>query len=180
MKTIERKTVLTLGDGRFLSVEAHTVQAADGRIIRDWGWVETPSFVNVVAETADGRILCFEQPKYAVAGLTLAVPGGYLEPGEEPLPAAQRELLEETGYAAPEWHALGSYAVDGNRGNGTAHLFAARGARFERTVASDDVEEQTLLLLTRAEVAAALAAGRFKVLPWAANVALALLWLNAR
>lgn len=179
MKTLERKTVLTLGDGRFLTVEAHTVQADDGRIIHDWGWIKTPAYVNIVAETAAGRILCFEQEKYAVEGLTLAVPGGYLEPGEEPLPAAQRELLEETGYVAAEWHALGSFVVDGNRGAGTAHLFAARGARFERTVASDDVEEQTLLLLTRAEVAAALAAGRFRVLGWAANVALALLWLDA-
>lgn len=180
MKTIERKTVLTMGDGRFLTVEEHTVQVDDGRIIREWGWLNTPSFVNVVAESADGRILCFEQKKYAVEGLTLGIPGGYIEPGEEPLAAAQRELLEETGFSAPEWQHLGSFAVDGNRGNGTAHLFAARGARFERRVASDDVEEQTLLTLSRDEAAAALAGGRFKVLPWAANVALALPWLRER
>lgn len=180
MKTIERKTVLTLGDGRFLTVEEHTVQADDGQLIHAWGWLNTPSFVNIVAETEDGLILCFEQAKYAVEGLTLAVPGGYVEPGEEPQAAAQRELLEETGYRAPEWRHLGSFVVDGNRGNGTAHLFAARRARYDRAVASDDVEEQTLLLLTRSQAAEALAAGRFKVLPWAANIALALPWLAAQ
>ena len=79
--------------------------------------------------------------------------------------------------AAEEWHALGSYPVDGNRGAGVAHLFLARGARRVTEIHADDLEEQELLLLSRAKLAAALAGGELKVLPWAANVALALLQL---
>lgn len=177
-QTLARRRVLQAGDGRFLSVEYHTVQLPDGRIIEEWPWIDTPSFVNVVAETEDERILCFRQGKYAVDGITWAIPGGYLEPDEEPLAAIQRELREETGYAAHEWTFLGRYAVDGNRGNGHAHLYLARGAHYVQPIDADDLEEQELVLLTRAELAAALAAGEFKVLPWAANVALALLQLN--
>jgi ADP-ribose pyrophosphatase len=173
-QTLDRRRVLQAGDGRFLCVEYHTVQLPNGRIIEEWPWLDTPSFVNVVAETEDGRFLCFRQSKYAAAGISLAIPGGYLEPDEEPLAAIQRELREETGYEAAEWTFLGRYAVDGNRGNGHAHLFLARGARFIQPIDADDLEEQELLLLTRAEVEAALADGEFKVLPWAANVALAL------
>jgi ADP-ribose pyrophosphatase len=173
-QTLERREVLRTGDGKFLTVEYHTVRLPDGRILTEWPWVRTPDYVNILAETTDGRYLCFRQTKYAVEGLTLAVPGGYLEPDEEPLAAAQRELLEETGYAAAEWLPLGSYAVDGNRGCGTAHLFLARGAAYAQPVNADDLEEQELLTLTRAELAAALAAGDFKLLPWAALVALAL------
>jgi 8-oxo-dGTP pyrophosphatase MutT (NUDIX family) len=173
-QTLARRTVLQAGDGRFLRVEYHTVQLPNGRVIEDWPWLDTPSFVNVVAETEDGHFLCFRQSKYAAEGITLAIPGGYLEPDEEPLAAIQRELREETGYAAEEWTSLGRYAVDGNRGNGHAHLFLARGARYTQPVDADDLEEQELLLLTRVELAAALAAGEFKVLPWAANVALVL------
>jgi ADP-ribose pyrophosphatase len=173
-KTLDRRRVLQSGDGRFLVVEYHTVQLPDGRVIEEWPWVITPDFINVVAETDDGRFLCFRQTKYAAGGVGLGIVGGYLEPGEEPLVAAQRELLEESGYTAPTWIALGDYVVDGNRGAGRAHFFLARGARFVQPIHADDLEEQELLLLTRGELTAALAAGEIKVLPWAAVVALAL------
>jgi 8-oxo-dGTP pyrophosphatase MutT (NUDIX family) len=177
-KTLDRRRVHQTGDGRFLVLEHHTVQLPDGRVIDDWPWVVTPSFVNVVAETPDGRFLVFRQTKYAVDGVTLAVPGGYLEPGEDPDVAVQRELLEETGYRAAEWRFLGRYVVDGNRGSGWAHLYYARGAVPAQAIDADDLEEQQMLLLTRAELAAALARGEFQVLPWAAAVALALAHLS--
>lgn len=174
-KTRERRVVLS--QPPFLVVENHTVELPDGRLIAEWAWVITPDFVNVVAQTEAGEFLMFRQTKYAVAGTSLAPVGGYLDPGEDPLAAAQRELREETGYAAEEWRALGSYPVDGNRGAGVGHLFLALGARRVAEIDADDLEEQELLLLSRAELAAALARGELKVLPWAANVALALLRL---
>ena len=154
------------------------MQLPDGRIIDDWPWLVTPSFVNVVAETPDGRFLCFRQTKYAADGVTLAIPGGYLEPDEDPNDAIQRELLEETGYRADQWHFLGRYAVDGNRGNGWAHFYVAQGAVPVQAIDADDLEEQELLFLTRAELSTALANGEFQVLPWATNVALALAHLS--
>jgi ADP-ribose pyrophosphatase len=170
--TLARETILS--NPPFLTVELHQVGLPDGRVIDGWQWVITPDYINVLAVTEAGQFVLFRQTKYAVAGSSLAPVGGYLEPGEDALAAAQRELREEAGYEAPHWLALGSFAVDGNRGAGTAHLFLARGAGFVGRVPSDDLEEQELLLLSRAEVAAALAAGEFKLLPWAAIVALAL------
>jgi ADP-ribose pyrophosphatase len=126
-KTLSRETVLDRG--KFLRVEDHTVQLPDGRVIKQWPWVISPDFINVVAVTETGEFLCFHQVKYAVEGEVLATIGGYLEPGEEPLAAAKRELLEETGYEASEWIALGQYCVDANRGAGTAHYFLALHAR---------------------------------------------------
>jgi len=175
-KTLSRRVVLD--QGKFLTVESHTVELPDGRVIQDWPWVITPDYVIVVAVTRDGEFVCFRQTKYGVEGITLAPVGGYLEPGEEPLTTAQRELLEETGHEAPEWIDLGHYRVDGNRGAGIAYLFLARGARRVTSADADDLEEQDLLRLSRSELETAHAAGEFKLLPWAATVALALLHLD--
>jgi ADP-ribose pyrophosphatase len=170
-KTLSRHAVL---DRKYLTVEEHTVELPDGRVIPDWPWIITPDFVIIVAVTKGEEFLCFRQTKYAVEGICLAPVGGYLESDEEPLAAGRRELLEETGYEAPDWIDLGHYRVDGNRGAGTAYLFLAREARRVAEVCSDDLEEQELLLLTRSEVEAALETGAFKVLPWVAAIALAL------
>jgi ADP-ribose pyrophosphatase len=177
--TLGRRTLLNLGWR--LKVELHRVEIHDGRVIEDWSWVITPPYANVIAITEGGQFIAFRQTKYSV-GHTLAPVGGHIEPGEEPLVAAKRELLEETGYIAADenWSFLGTYAVDANRGCGTASLFLATGATFSKTVDSDDLEEQELILMSRDEVNDALAQAQFKVLPWAAAFSLALLKLDGQ
>ena len=171
-KTLARRAILNYS--KFLVVEEHTVELPDGRIIAGWPWLITPDYINVVAVTEAGLFLCFRQTKYDVDGVSLAVVGGYLEPGEDPLAAAKRELREETGYEASAWLALGRFPVDGNRGAGIAYPFLATGARKVTAIDADDLEEQELVLLSRAEIETALDAGEFKSLPWAAALALAL------
>lgn len=149
----------------------------NGRLLPDWPWIITPDYINVVAVTEAGFFLCFRQVKYGIDGTTLSIVGGYIEAGEEPLAAAQREMLEETGYESPDWVSLGSYLVDPNRGIASGHLFLARQARFVTSPIADDLEEQELLLLTREEIEAALKSGEIKILAWAATVAFALRYL---
>lgn len=159
-------------------VESHRIELPDGRIIEDWPWVVLPDYVNVVAVTEAGLFIMFRQTKYSVEGITLAPVAGYLEPGESPLSAARRELLEETGHETDDWTALGSFAVDGNRGCGTGHLYLARDTRQVAEAGADDLEDQDLLTLNRAEVEEALRRGEFRVMNWSTSVALALLALD--
>ena len=171
-KTKTRSTILD--QSPWLVVENHTVELPDRRLISDWPWIITPDYVNVVAVTADEQFLCFRQVKYGIEGTTLGIVGGFVEEGEQPLKAAQRELLEETGYESMDWIPLGSYRVDPNRGVAIGHLYLARRARYVTPRSADDLEEQELLLLTRSEVETALAREDFKVLSWAASMAFAL------
>lgn len=175
-KTLSRKSVLQYG--RYLTVEEHVVELPDGTRIEDWSWVDTPDFINAIVVDEAGLFLMFRQVKYAVEGTTLAPVGGYIEPGEDPLVAAKREVLEEIGYEADHWVDLGSYACDANRGAGTGYLFLATGARHVAQPNSDDLEEQELLHLTKNEVRQQLLKGAFKVMPWSAAVGLALLYLD--
>ena len=171
-KTRSRRTVFD--QPPWLKVEYHEVELPDRRIIPDWAWIKTPDYINVVMETEAGQFLCFRQLKYAVEAPMLALVGGYIEPGEEPLPAARRELREETGYISDEWVYLGSYVVDPNRGFAVGNLFLARHARQVYAIASDDLEDQEMLFFSRDELEAALLRGEFKILAWAAAVSFAL------
>lgn len=172
-KTLSRKTILD--HSRYLTVEEHIVELPDGRQIHNWCWIITYDYVNVVAQTIHGKFICFRQTKYGVEGVSLAPVGGLIEAGEDPLAAAKRELLEETGYQAASWKSLGSYRVDANHGCGMAYLFLAEGAEKIVEPYSDDLEEQALLLLDRGEMQAALLAGEFKVLGWGMVIAMALI-----
>ena len=171
-KTKTRKVILE--QRPWLVVEHHTVELPDGKLIPEWPWIITPDYVNVVALTESGEFICFRQVKYGLEGMTLAIVGGFMEEDEEPLAAARRELLEETGYESDDWVPLGRYRVDPNRGIAMGNLFLARNARYVTPRDADDLEEQELIFLTREAVESALAGGEFKVLAWAAAVAFAL------
>ncbi|MBN2148446.1 MAG: NUDIX hydrolase [Anaerolineales bacterium] len=171
-ETLARQVVFD--QSPWLVVEQHTVRLPDGRSIPNWPWVITPDYINVVVLTESGLYLCFRQHKYGVPAPMLALVGGYIKPGEEPLAAAQRELREETGYAAEDWVELGHFLVDPNRGMATGHLYLARQARQVCAPDSDDLEEQEVVMLSRSELEQALSAGEFKILAWATAVALAL------
>lgn len=171
-KTHSRKQVLSFG--KWLMVEDRTVETPDGKVIEGWPWVVTPDYVNVVAVTREGQVMLFRQGKYGFPGESLAPVGGYVEPGEEPLAAAQRELREEMGCAADQWEHLGRYQVDPNRGVAWGNFYLARGACKVADVIVDDLEAQELLTMSVPEVEAALKSGRFIVLAWAAVVSMAL------
>lgn len=171
-KTLARTTILD--HSKWLKVEDHTIQLPDGKVLENWSWIITPDFVNVVVQDVDGNFVILRQTKYAASGITFAPVGGYLEPGEEPLACAKREVREELGYEAKQWIPLGTFPCDGNHGNGNAHLYLACEAHQVGEIIADDLEEQEIVLLTRSELMQALLDGQFKVLPWSAAVALSL------
>lgn len=67
-----------------------------------------PPWVNIIPITAEGDVVLVRQYRHGVREITLEIPGGMVDPDEDPQLAAGRELLEETGYEAQEIKLLGN------------------------------------------------------------------------
>ena len=92
--------------GHFLHAMRDTVRLPDGKeAFREY--VIHPGAVMVVAELPDGRLVLERQFRYPVQSVMIEFPAGKLDPGEDSLVCAQRELLEETGYTARQWARAG-------------------------------------------------------------------------
>jgi len=92
--------------GHFLHAMRDTVRLPDGKeASREY--VIHPGAVMVVAELPDGRLVLERQFRYPVQSVMVEFPAGKLDPGEDSLACAKRELLEETGYTARQWARAG-------------------------------------------------------------------------
>ncbi|MFL5320802.1 MAG: NUDIX hydrolase [Myxococcaceae bacterium] len=69
---------------------------------------ETPDWCNIIPVRRDGRIVMVRQLRFGIWRPSLEIPGGIVDPGEDPRAAAIRELAEETGYRPREVISLGS------------------------------------------------------------------------
>lgn len=118
--------------GRIFNVDRLHVRLPDGRTAtRDV--VRHPGAVAVVALTEDGRICLVRQYRTALARVTVEIPAGKLDPGEDPLECASRELLEETGMSAEKIAFLTTIATSDGFCDELIHLYMATGLEFSRS-----------------------------------------------
>ena len=85
---------------------------------KDFYFFDFPDWVNIIARTPDNEILLIRQFRYGTKRMELEIPGGMIDPGEDPVAAGRRELLEETGFAGKYASLLGKVcpnpAIQGN------------------------------------------------------------------
>ncbi|ACC71173.1 NUDIX hydrolase [Paraburkholderia phymatum] len=103
--------------GPFMTVKFDTVRLPDGKhATREY--VKHPGAVMVIPLFDDGRVLMESQYRYAMGKVMYEYPAGKLDPNEDSLTCAKRELLEETGYTAREYiyltrvHPIISYSTE--------------------------------------------------------------------
>jgi 8-oxo-dGTP pyrophosphatase MutT (NUDIX family) len=144
----------------FVRVLEDHVRLGDGREIDDFCVIESPDWAAVLCVTSDGRVALVRQYRHGLGAESWELPAGALEPGEDPLAAARRELREETGYASEDWQPLLTASIDPSRQVARAHFYAALGARCVAAPALDSNEDLETVLVSRAELLAMLDDGR--------------------
>ncbi|MGZ8295387.1 MAG: NUDIX domain-containing protein [Telluria sp.] len=89
-------------DGRFLKVARDRIRLPDGKVT-DREYIKHPGAVVILPVFDDGRVLLERQFRYPLGREFIEFPAGKIDPGEDTLACARRELEEETGYTAKEW-----------------------------------------------------------------------------
>jgi 8-oxo-dGTP pyrophosphatase MutT (NUDIX family) len=96
-----------IADCRIFSVRSVTRASPTGEAKGNFFYIASADWVNVVALSADGRLVLIRQFRHGSDEITLEIPGGIIDEGESPTEAARRELLEETGFAAEKLEVIG-------------------------------------------------------------------------
>ena len=122
--------------------------------------LDVPDWVNIIAIDDEQRVLLVRQFRFGVAEMTLEIPGGMCDPNESPHETAQRELREETGYAARDWTDLGWVHPNPPVQNNRCHTFLARGAHRVGDPQPDEHEAMELHRAPIDEVYTLMAGGR--------------------
>lgn len=114
--------------------------------------LEYPEWINVIAITADGKMVMERQYRHGLQRTDYEICAGVAEPGEDPMEAARRELLEETGYAGGDWREFMTIAPNPTNMTNYSHTFIAEGVTLQAAQHLDRTEDIEVLLMSPDEV----------------------------
>ena len=127
----------TAWSGKIFDVECLEVKLPNGRVSRR-DVVRHHGAVAIVALTESGKIALVRQYRTALDRVTVEIPAGKLEPGEDPLDCAKRELKEETGFVAGRIAYLTTIASSCGFSDELIHLYLATQLSFEGATPDED------------------------------------------
>lgn len=112
---------------------------------RDFFLIHAPDWVNVLAVTPQHELVLVRQFRYGSNDISLEIPGGVMDPGEEPVATAVRELQEETGFAGTSARLLASVHPNPAMQTNRCHLILVEGAERRGATKWDRDEEFEIL-----------------------------------
>jgi ADP-ribose pyrophosphatase len=160
-------------DGALLKLEEDTVRLPDGKLTRR-EWVRHPGAVVMIPLLDENTVLLEHQYRYPLRRHFLELPAGKIDPGEEPLATARRELQEECGYEAAIWRHFATLHPCIGYSNERMEFFLARDLKHVGR-GLEDCEFLDVVPMAVADALARIASGEITDLKTVAG----LLWLKS-
>ncbi len=136
----------------WLTVRREHVRLPSGVENKRYYVLEYPEFCNVIALTKEWKVILERQYRHALGQTCWEIPAGCVEEGETPMQAAQRELLEETGYVGGEWTPLLTVSPNASACTNRSHSFLATGVEFSGSRHLEATEDIRVVLKSEWEV----------------------------
>lgn len=149
-----------LHKGPWATLRSDKCEMPDGRIVEQYYVLEYPDWANAVAITEEGKVLLVTQYRHAANIISLEIPGGVIDEGEEPIEGMRRELLEETGYQFDDIELVTTTYPNPATSNNQVYCYLARGGKKVQGQSLDEHEELIVTEHTIDEVKILLAEGK--------------------
>ncbi len=121
--------------------------------------LECPNWVVVIARDEHKKLLLVKQYRHGIDDFTLEGPAGVIDPGEDPITSAKRELLEETGHESSDWTYLGKLSANPAFQTNFCHFFFADNCAYKMEQRLDPLEEIEIILVNQSEIKEMIANG---------------------
>jgi ADP-ribose pyrophosphatase len=119
----------------------------------EWECIRHPGGALAVPVTNDGKLVLVKQYRFSVEKRLLEFPAGTIEPQENPAKTIERELEEETGYHANQWHFLGQFPLSPGYSDEYIYAFLARDLeKLTQPPKQDEDEDIDVVLMTKEEL----------------------------
>lgn len=138
--------------GPWATLRSDQCELPDGTIVDDYYVLEYPNWANAVALTEDNKILMVRQYRHAANIVSLEIPGGVIEEGENPEEGMRRELLEETGYEFKDVELISTVYANPSTANNKTFCYLAKGGKKVQDQKLDEHERIIVEEYTIAEV----------------------------
>ena len=136
----------------WLTARVDKVKLPTGVVNDEYYVLEYPDWVNTIAITQSGQFVLIRQYRHALGETRFELCGGVCEKGETPLAAAQRELLEETGFGNGKWSDYMTISANASSMNNLTYCFLARDVEHISSQHLDKTEDLSVHLMSPEEV----------------------------
>lgn len=136
----------------WLTARVDTVELPNGVVHPEYYVLEYPTWVNIIVITKDQQFVMIQQYRHGLADIFTELVAGVVEKGEDPLQAAKRELLEETGYGKGDWKLFTILSANPGTMTNLTYTFLATNVEPVTTQHLDETEDINIILLSSTEV----------------------------
>lgn len=151
------------GDYRIFNIRSETRRSPRTGTEQDFYLIDCTHWVNVIAVTADGRLVMIEQFRHGSNTVELEIPGGMMDAHEHsPVESAVRELREETGYEGRDPVLIGDIFPNPAIMTNVCHTVLVEGCEQRHPTALDHGEDIETRLVAPGEIPSLIVAGRIK------------------